>query len=293
MILSMTGCGTAAIEEPDLSLSVEIRSVNNRYLKTNYKMPDYLAQLESDLERVLRRGVSRGAVTVTVRCKRLGPAATPPISEDAVAGYVDTLRQLAVKFDLDENLSVSDLVALPGVFDEEGTTGDIEPIRERLVETARRALEDFKAMRTQEGKTIEADLRAHATEIREHLDAINDLAPTVVEQYRDRLTARVEQLLANQPVNLAEDTLVTEVSMFAERSDISEEVSRLASHLNQFDDLLDATEPAGRKLEFVSQEMLREANTIGSKAGHAEISRRTVEVKAAIDRIKEQVQNAE
>jgi uncharacterized protein (TIGR00255 family) len=293
MIDSMTGYGHAKSESSDLSLSVEVRSVNNRYLKVIVRGPEFLSPLESDIERLVREDVSRGTVTVTVYCRRLGAAARPPINEDMLAGYVEELKRLAKRLGIEATLRADALVALPGVLIEEDTTADIEPLKQRVLQTTRAALADFKAMRRQEGRVLEADLRKHVGLMRDDLAAVEKLVPAVVEEYRDRLMARIAVLMNGSTMELAQDSLLSEVSVFAERSDISEELSRLESHLGQFDQLLQAKEPAGRKLEFLAQEMLREANTAGSKSGHAEISRRMVEVKAAIDRIKEQVQNAE
>ena len=293
MILSMTGYGVATREESDLSIAVEVRSVNNRYLKTSYRMPEYLSPMEADFERILRGQLSRGAVTVTVRCKLMGAVTAPAINTDVLAGYAASLKRIAAETGLAGDIPLGTLLSLPGVFDEVGPTADIAPVRERILRTLEEAIVDFRKMRRTEGKSLEEDLRSHATVIREHLARIKELAPRVVEEYRDRLLARVAMLLKEAPVQMAEEKLLGEVSVFAERSDISEELSRLESHLSQFDDLLASDQPAGRKLEFVSQEMLREANTIGSKSGHADISRRIVEIKAAVDRIKEQVQNAE
>lgn len=293
MIDSMTGYGHAKSESENLSLSVEVRSVNNRYLKVIVRGPEFLSPLESDIERLVRDDVSRGTVTVTIYCRRLGAAARPPINEDLLTGYVCELKRLAAKLGVDPTLRMAELVALPGVLIEEDTTADIEPLKKRVLDTTRAALADFKAMRRQEGRVLEADLRKHVGLMRDDLAAIENLVPAVVEEYRDRLMARIAVLMNGSTLELAQQSLLSEVSVFAERSDISEELSRLESHLGQFDQLLEAKEPAGRKLEFLAQEMLREANTAGSKSGHAEISRRIVEVKAAIDRIKEQVQNAE
>ena len=293
MIDSMTGYGHAKSESEDLSLSVEVRSVNNRYLKVIVRGPEFLSPMESDLERLVREDVSRGTVTVTVYCRRLGPAARPPINEDLLAGYVAELKRLAGKLGVGPAISMAELAALPGVLIEEDTTADIEPLRKRVLAATAAALADFQAMRRQEGLTLEADLRKHVGLIRGNLAAVEKLVPSVVEEYRDRLMARIAVLMNESSLDLARESLLAEVSIFAERSDVSEELSRLESHLGQFDELLEAKEPAGRKLEFLAQELLREANTAGSKSGHPEISRRMVEVKAAIDRIKEQVQNAE
>jgi uncharacterized protein (TIGR00255 family) len=148
-------------------------------------------------------------------------------------------------------------------------------------------------MRTTEGKSLADDLRVHCQRVATHLDAIRGRASLVIEDYRKRLMQRVQELIADSGVRLAEDDVLKEVAIYADRSDVSEEMSRLTAHLAQFQELLVSREPAGRKLDFISQEMLREANTIGSKASDAQIARDTIEIKSAIDRIKEQVQNAE
>ncbi len=293
MIISMTGYGTSEVEDPDLSVSTEVRSVNNRYLKTNFRTPEFLASLEPEMDRIVRRRVTRGAVTVTIRSKRLGPGARPPINEQVLESYVGQLRGIADRLGVKAELDIARLLELPGVFDEDSLMSPVDDIRDRVLASVEAALDDFESMRVQEGKALEEDLHKHIAGIREHLDQVDALAPTVVEEYRDRLKARVELLLKESGTEIGEENLLTEVSVFAERSDINEEVARMKSHLAQFDDLLDDDQPGGRKLEFLAQEMLRESNTIGSKSGHAEISRRIIEVKAAIDRIKEQVQNAE
>jgi uncharacterized protein (TIGR00255 family) len=293
MIVSMTGYGNAGTEDADLSLTVEVRSVNNRYLKVHVRSPEFLTSLDARVEQLVRKNVSRGAVTVAIYCRLLGELAQPPINEDVLAGYVTELKRLAGKHGIADTLSITDVVSLPGVLSETNAAGDAGTLRDRVLSVTQAALDDFKAMRAQEGKALEADLRQHVGMIRDNLVAIQELAPTVVEEYRDRLMDRIAALLRQSPIELAQESLLTEVSIFAERSDISEEMSRLTSHLDQFDALLESKEPAGRKLEFLSQEMLREANTTGAKSGHPDIGRRIVEIKAAIDRIKEQVQNAQ
>jgi len=293
MIVSMTGYGIARKEDPDLSLTIEVRSVNNRYLKFTCRTPDSLSALESALERAVRSRVSRGAVTVTVHCRRLGELAMPPLNEDVLEGYVNRLKRVAERLGVSTDLSVADLVNLPGVLDEDEAVADVEPIQGRVLAVLDEALGDFESMRRQEGQALEADLRRHVEVIRTSVAEVLRLAPTVVEEYRDRLMERVALLLKDSPVEMARENLLGEVSLFAERSDINEEIARLQSHLAQFEDLLASDQPAGRKLEFVAQEMLREANTMGAKSGHPEIGRQVVEVKASIDRIKEQVMNAE
>ncbi len=292
MILSMTGQGVARREDADLSLWTEVRSVNNRYLRISFRTPEFLSPLEPRIEQRVRSRLTRGAVTVVIHCKRLGPERVPPIDEEAAEGYAKKLKDLAGRLGLQPELRLADLLALPGLLTEESEQ-DAEPFADRVLESVESALDDFETMRRREGEALQKELRRHTEEVRGHLEVINQQAPLVVEQYRDRLLERTTALLKESSVELARESLLAEVSVFAERSDITEEVARLASHLDQFEGLLDGDRAAGRKLEFVAQEMLREANTIGAKAGDAEIGRRIVEVKAAVDRLKEQVQNVE
>ena len=293
MILSMTGYGSGTVEKADLSVTVEIRGVNNRYLKTSYRTAEYLAALEPEFDRVLRKRVSRGALTVTVRTVLHGIAAHPPISEEVVAGYVAELKRLAERHSLPFDLGISTLMTLPGVFNEETMATELDPIRDGVLEAFTAAVADFQTMRQREGETLAADLREQSVLIRDRVARCRELAPTAVTEFRDRLMNRIAELLQGSSIDLVREALLGEVSVYAERSDINEEISRLMSHLDQFDELLEVKEPVGRKLEFLSQEMLREANTMGSKSGHPEIGRHVVDMKAAIDRIKEQVQNAE
>ncbi len=293
MILSMTGYGSGTVESPELSVTVEIRGVNNRYLKTSYRSAEYLAALEPEFDRLLRQRVSRGALTVTIRCHRHGQAAHPPIAEEVIAGYVEELKRLAERHGLPFNIGLADLVNLPGVFVDESPATDLDPIRDGVLKAFNTAVDDFQSMRRREGETLAADLQQQVVLIRDRVGRCRELSPTAVTEFRDRLMARVAELLQGSGIDLVREQLLGEVSVYAERSDINEEISRLSSHLDQFEELLVVKEPVGRKLEFLSQEMLREANTMGSKSGHPDIGRHVVDMKAAIDRIKEQVQNAE
>lgn len=293
MILSMTGYGSGSIETADLSVTVEIRGVNNRYLKTNYRTAEYLAALEPEFDRVLRKCVSRGAVTVTVRSVLHGASAHPPINEDVVAGYVKELNGLSERHGLPFDLGIAGLMALPGVFAEDEAVPSLDPIRTQVLQAFSTAVDDFQSMRRREGQALADDLRQQSALLRDRVERCRQLSPAAVTEFRDRLMNRIAELLQGSSIDLVRDALLGEVSVYAERSDINEEINRLVSHLNQFDELLDVEEPVGRKLEFLSQEMLREANTMGSKSGHPEIGRHVIDMKAAIDRVKEQVQNAE
>lgn len=235
----------------------------------------------------------RGSVTLRLRVRDVTAAAAQEINAAAIRAYVAQL-QSAVPEDARVTIDLATLADLPGVCQPREVSEEQRAtywgIVERLLEAA---LERLIAMRAAEGQALAADLKSHCEHMRVHLDVVRARAPQVIEQYRDRLASRVRELLTGSNIELAEADLLKELSIYAERSDINEELSRLDAHLQQFDAVSAGAEAAGRKLEFIAQEMLREANTMGSKAGDPQIARNIIEIKSAIDRIKEQVQNVE
>lgn len=293
MTLSMTGFGDAQLQDDGVAYALEIRSVNNRYLKTSIHLPDDFAFLEPDVERQLRTRITRGSVTVRMSVRKLTAEAALEINSAAIQQYVAQL-QAAVEPSEQLTIDLSTLAALPGVCQpRELNEREREHSLALVSKLLDSALDKLIAMRAAEGCLLAEDLATHCKRIRTHLAAVCARAPQVVNEYRDRLLERVQELIARSNVRLAEEDLLKEVSVYADRSDISEEISRLAGHLDHFDTCLASSEPAGRKFEFIAQEMLREANTMGSKAGDVQIARDIIEIKSAIDRIKEQVQNAE
>ncbi|MBK9118554.1 MAG: YicC family protein [Phycisphaerales bacterium] len=293
MIHSMTGFGDAEVEVGGQVLHVEIRTFNQRYLKTSIHLPDEFGFLENDVDRLLREHLTRGSVTLRLFVRSTGELAAAPLNSAAVTAYVRQLRALAGD-DPRCTIDLATLLTLPGVCQPSELAQEDRELRwQQLRTVVGAALERLIAMRAAEGQALGADLRVHCGIIRGALERVRTRSPHVIEEYRDRLRTRVQQLLAGSGVQLGAEDLLKEVSIYAERSDISEEISRLAAHLDQFDGLLISREPAGRKLEFIAQEMLREANTMGSKTGDAAISREIIEIKSAVDRIKEQVANAE
>lgn len=293
MIHSMTGFGEARLEEFGHAYHLELRSVNNRYFKAAIHLPEDFAFLETEAERLLRQRLARGSVTLRLHVRDLSPQAALEINTAAVEAYVKQLRQVTGD-DRRLTIDLATLLTLPGACQPRELTETERDQRwgvlARLTETA---LERLIEMRATEGRGLAQDLFAHCERMRGCLEVIRGRVPLVVQEYRDRLRVRVEQLIANSNVELAEEDLLKEVSIYAERSDISEELSRLEGHLEQFAAQIAGAEPAGRKLEFISQEMLREANTMGSKTGDPAIAHQIIEIKSAVDRVKEQVQNAE
>ena len=294
MINSMTGFGEAGREVDGISYAVEIKTVNNRYFKSAIKLPDTVAFVEEDIEKLLRNHLSRGSVNCSLRLKNVAAKAMFDIDKIAIKGCVEKLAQVAGEMNIDYNIDLAAFLMLPGIVqpvvpDEQ----EAQKIKDALLGISLKAIEQLKEMRANEGAAIAKDLKAHCATIRERLGQIRGRAPRVIEEYHKKLKKRIEELTAHAQLKLDEETFTREVAMFAERSDVSEELSRLDSHLVQFLQSCDSEEQAGRRLDFISQEMLREANTIASKALDAEIAIWVVDIKCLIDRIKEQVQNVE
>ena len=288
MIRSMTGYGTAERISDAVRVAVEIRSVNNRYFKANVRMPEGLGALEARIESRLREAVSRGTVTVNVSVEPRGPAARVPVNTDLLQAYRQDLESAA------PGVTDDALLALPGVVgEEEGRLTGIENLPEEIEAAVREALEHLNRMRETEGRATADDMIGALDEIERRSAAVIERGPQVVEEYRRRLQERVEALLDGMEVAPDDQVLAREVAFFAERADVNEELARLASHVQQFRDLFEATEPVGRKCEFIAQEMYREVNTIGSKSNDAEVAREAVEIKVSVDRLREQAQNVE
>ncbi len=294
MINSMTGFGGAEGQLGGVTYTVEIKTVNNRYFKTRLKLPEAAAFLEDDIEKLLRQNLSRGTVNYILRLKNISSNVLFDINTAALQSYIKKLEQMAGSSDIKYPIDIGNLVNLPGILvpvlpeDEQA-----EQIKEKVLSITQDALDKLKQMRAAEGASISKDLQCHCEAIEIGLQQIRSRSSVVIKEYQDKLNKRINDLLANARLKLDEETLAREVAIFAEKSDISEELSRLESHMEQFVDSCNGNEQAGRRLDFISQEMLREANTIASKASDAQTISRVVDMKCRIDRIKEQVQNVE
>ena len=293
MIVSMTGFGDATAERNGTHYAVEIRSLNNRFFKPVIKLPENLSGLEPELETVLREKLGRGSVTYVLKMRLDSAEAAYHINTQALQSYVKQLQSVKGIVGLVQ-LDLASLVQLPGVCQEPRDESDeIERHGGIIRDLTLKAIDKLQKMRHREGKTLHAELMKHTKVIAEELKRISERAPLVVEDYHRRLQQRVNQLLSKAELRVNEGDLIREVAVFAERADIAEEIQRLSSHLGAFEEACNKDEHAGRKLDFIAQEMLREANTIASKANDAAIARSIVEIKGTIDRLKEQVQNLE
>jgi uncharacterized protein (TIGR00255 family) len=292
----MTGYGESRTQTETVGVSVEVRAVNNRHLKLTVRGTDPYPLYETELEKVVRRHVRRGTLHVGVRVERQGRAAAPALNVATLADYLRQIRTACAEAGTPEYAGplASGALALPGVAPEArlgaAAPDDEWPVVEKTLDAA---LGQLNRMRGEEGQALAAELSGHHAAIGGHLTAIRALLPAVATDYRNRLLERVRQAVADAGVVLSAESVIREVALFADRTDVSEEVSRLTSHLDQFAELVRRGDEAGRKLEFVIQEMGRETNTIGSKAGDAAISRHVFEIKAALEKLREQVQNVE
>ena len=294
MIVSMTGFGDAVAEKDGTHYAVEIRSLNNRFFKAVIKLPDAVSGLEPELETLLREKLGRGSVTYILKTRSDSAEAAYKINIPALQAYVEQLQALGDIKGGGLKLDLGPLLALPGVCQEpRDETDEIERHGPVIRELSLKAIAKLSAMRQREGESLFADLMKHAKVISTNLIEITKRAPFVIEEYHKRLALRVNQLISKAELQVSAADLYKEVAVFAERADISEEIQRLTSHLEAFESACRTGEHPGRKLDFITQEMLREANTIASKANDGQIARHIVEIKGAIDRLKEQVQNVE
>jgi uncharacterized protein (TIGR00255 family) len=293
MLKSMTGFGHTAGCADGLEFDVEVRTVNNRYFKPSFRLPELWGYAEAAIEKKLRDQIVRGSVTVTVRMKLSDEQAAAEINPVVLKRYVDQLQAMDVESMEGVRIDLATLLQLPGVCQ--------SPVREDLRQRGEAVLlsliDDAAAammnMRLAEGQGLADDLLGHCDALEGLLAQARERAPGVVADYQSRLESRIADLLASGKLEMAPDMIAREVAMFADRCDIAEELQRLGGHIELFRQVVASGEASGRKLDFVAQEMLREANTIGSKGNDSELARVVVDMKTAIDRIKEQVQNVE
>ena len=312
----MTGFGDARLQDDRWTVSVEVRSVNNRHLKLMIKVSEPYSALEPELERLVRETVRRGTVNLQIRVERPKKAEDYRLNMVALASYRDQLQAMqaqshppssrpirltsyraqiqGMQGSTETPLDLAALLALPGVVEDRRPPAD-DPHEDwpALSAAVSEALRKFQVSRGEEGRAMAEELLNLGKSIADQLTAIADRGPDVVANYHKRLTERVQALVQKEGITIEARDLVREIGIFSERADISEEVIRLRAHLGQYLDVIHETESSGRKLEFVVQEMGRETNTIGSKANDIEISRGVVEIKGMLEKIRELIQNVE
>ena len=292
MIKSMTGYGRAVETVNGREFTVEVRSVNNRYLDCTVKMPRSLSFAEEAVKQAVKQAVSRGKVDVfiTVRSENTDDTKIS-LNATVVEGYLAAMRQLVTEYGVKDDISVSTLSRMNDVFTVEKPEVDEDQLKADLLNVVGKALESYNAMRSVEGQALDADLRSRGETILELVSQVEAGNGQTVIDYRTRLYNKLKEVLAN--TNIDESRILTEAAIFADKVAVDEETVRLRSHLQQMNTMLSGGGAVGRKLDFLLQEMNREANTIGSKCTDVNLARIVVDIKAELEKIREQTQNIE
>ena len=292
MVKSMTGYGRAVETVNGREFTVEIRSVNNRYLDCTVKLPRTLSFAEDTVKQAVKASISRGKVDVFVSQRSEGmPEVTVSLNRDVAAAYIRAMRQMAEEFQIREDISVALVSQMSDVFTVDRPQVDEEQLLADLMQVVGHALEGYDAMRSREGEALKADLTGRGSTIRSLVSQVEEGSPQTVADYRTRLYQKLQEVLANTAID--ESRILTEAAIFADKVAVDEETVRLRSHLEQMDSMLATGGPIGRKLDFLLQEMNREANTIGSKCNDLRLARVVVDIKAELEKIREQTQNIE
>ena len=293
LVKSMTGYGRAVETVNGREFTVELRSVNNRYLDCTVKLPRSLSFGEDAVKQAVKNAISRGKVDVFVTLDSTGAEKVQvSVNKPVADGYYEALKQLAASYGLPESdISVSLISRFPDVLLAEKAQDDVEQLAEDICSVLDGALSDFDSMRTREGARLEEDILSRAATIEEKVALVEERSPQTVAEYREKLLARMQEVL--QSTTIDESRILTEAAIFADKVAVDEETVRLHSHLSQLRDMLRGDVPVGRKLDFLIQEVNRECNTIGSKCSDLTIARDVVDLKAEVEKIREQVQNIE
>ena len=292
MVKSMTGYGRAVETVNGREFTVEIRSVNNRYLDCSVKLPRLLSFAEDAVKQAVKAVISRGKVDVFITVhSEGGEEAKVTLNTSVVEGYLAVMAQLEEKYHVRNDISVMGLSRMPDVFTVEKPEIDEEQLMADLMGVVNQALAGFDAMRTTEGKAMENDLRSRGETILGFVSQVEEASPQTVSDYRVRLENKLREVLANTSID--ESRILTETAIFADKVAVDEETVRLRSHLQQMNTMLSTGGAIGRKLDFLIQEMNRESNTIGSKCSDVRLTRIVVDIKAELEKIREQTQNIE
>lgn len=292
MIYSMTGYGRCEVEANERKVLVEISSVNHRYLDLNIRIPRLMMQYEEGIRKIVKENLTRGKVEIAVSTQSVAKEDLEVVVNEALGeAYLEGLRMLGRKFQLEDDLKLSTLMNINDLVSIQKKTANQEAVEAQIETALKGALEAFIKMRQKEGEALKQDILQKCSMLSEMVSTIESRSPKVVVQYKERLQARLTQLLSEAPVD--ESRLTTEIALFADKCAIDEEITRLKSHIKQLEEILDEDQAVGRKLDFLMQEMNREANTIGSKANDYEITKIVVALKTEIEKIREQVQNIE
>lgn len=292
MIKSMTGYGRYSDSIDGFEISCEIRSVNNRYLDTNIRLPRIYGYLEEKIKKAIQKKAARGKVDAFLTVERpAGETAEIVLDEALAAQYVGALRKIAANHGLRDDISVSSVARFSDIFSKKVKEDDEDAVWNAVESVVEKALDAFLAMREKEGENLFRDLDARLDKMEQILEKIKAHSATALSEYREKLETRLKEYLADTQID--ESRLLTEVGIIADKIDTGEEITRLGSHIDQFRKLIRQDTPSGRTMDFLTQELNREVNTIGSKCSQLEVTSLVIEAKNEIERIREQIQNIE
>lgn len=292
MLKSMTGYGRGEHEDGSKSFSVEMRSVNHRFCEVVIKLPKYYAALEDRIRKLVQERVARGRVDVFVTIDDFGSGnKSIRVDKDLAMAYYNALKELGETLGISENVEIMEIARFPDVISLEEIQDDLEQLWPSLSQAVQNALEQLIVMRQTEGNRLKEDLKKRVNKLVTYAEEISMRAPLVVEEYREKLQSRLRDIIPD--IEIDENRLMAELAIFADRSNITEELVRLRSHFQEMQNTLDMEDPVGRKLDFLVQELNREFNTIGSKSNDLKISSIVVKAKSEVEKIREQVQNIE
>lgn len=289
----MTGFGQAECQDGDYSYKAEIRSVNNRFIEINTRLPKAFLDMELPLKKLIKSHCARGSINITISLSNSnGNSGEWEIKANLplASQYVEAVKEIQTSLGLEGNLSIDSVIGLRDILKVEPVA--IDPAKESLLlNMAESALTSLQKMREEEGQHLQRDLSERLDNIEKHAEQIKNRQPEVIQEYKLRLKEKIK--LLNDGIEVDESRLAQETAIMADRCDITEEITRLSSHLNQFRNLFDSSEPIGRKLEFITQEINREVNTMGSKSSNIQLSNLVIEIKSTLEKIREQLQNIE
>jgi len=293
MIKSMTGFGRSENTDGVHNFTIEVKTLNHRYNDIIIKMPKHINYVEENVKKVIREKINRGRVEVYISLeyeddRNIDVRVNVPLAR----AYKKALDEMTNELFPDESVNIEHIIKMPDIVKAERLEDDENEIWLCLEKALEEALDNVFEMRTREGYELSKDIRERTLKIKKMIESIEKRAPIVVLEYKEKLKERVEELLDNE-YKLDESKLANEVAFYADKSNITEEIVRLYSHINQLLECLDSIEPVGRKLDFLIQEMNREINTIGSKSSDIEIGKTVVEVKSELEKVREQIQNVE
>lgn len=292
MIRSMTGYGRAQEEKNNMMVTVELKSVNHRYFEFNARVPRAYGFLEEKLKSFVNSRVSRGKIECYVSVEALDDGSAEVLVNHSLAGaYVAALKEIEARYDIGGEISASTISRYPDVLVVRKSEADEDLVWATVKEVAQKAVERFIEMRCAEGERLKADIQSRGNMILDCVAFVEERSPQTVKEYNEKLLSRLKEVL--EDVTVDEQRILTEAAIYADKIAVAEETVRLRSHIDQLNQFLNADEAVGRKIDFLIQEINREANTIGSKANDMEIARKVVDMKAEVEKIREQVQNIE